>query len=151
MKILFLDVDGVLNNWPALKRNGMTAIDAQCLQQLTHVVKNTGCKIVLSSSWRTCDNLKRTILEHFDKVGIDKWIGETPDLFARVRFNIPRAKEIQTWLENRTDVKRFAIVDDDADAGKGLEDHYFETSMDLGLTKKIANQIIKYLNEEETV
>src|ERR1051325_1700541 len=51
MKVLFLDVDGVLNNASTIQRYAM-GIDPFLASLVRRVIVNTGCKIVLSSSWR---------------------------------------------------------------------------------------------------
>ena len=51
--ILFLDVDGVLNNTEAFKsQRSMFALCGQAINRLRRVVDDTGCLIVLSSYWR---------------------------------------------------------------------------------------------------
>ena len=57
MKILFLDVDGVLNNDRALGRAARHnlptfALDRHCLGLLKDIVHATGARIVVSSTWR---------------------------------------------------------------------------------------------------
>ena len=49
MKIIFLDIDGVLN------QTGNAAslpFDPNCVMYLNHVIKETGAHIVISSAWR---------------------------------------------------------------------------------------------------
>lgn len=48
MKILFLDIDGVLGRMV----NGAPAIEPACVAQLNRIIAATSCKVVLSSSWR---------------------------------------------------------------------------------------------------
>lgn len=52
MKVLFLDIDGVLNNLKILTEAGCSGIDPQCVRELNRIVAVTGCRIVISSSWR---------------------------------------------------------------------------------------------------
>ena len=49
MKVLFLDVDGVLNSQRLGTPDGMRP---WCVTQLARIVKESGCKIVVSSTWR---------------------------------------------------------------------------------------------------
>lgn len=51
MKILFLDIDGVLNAhdaWP----NGYCGMNAHKVARLDGIVRDTGCKIAIASAWR---------------------------------------------------------------------------------------------------
>ena len=57
-KIIFLDIDGVLNTSYSRQKN--VAIDEFRLVYLAEIVKRTKSKIVLTSTWRY--NLNRTFL-----------------------------------------------------------------------------------------
>ena len=62
MKVLFLDIDGVVNN----KRTndnfeGFIAIDPAMAALVQRIVQNTGCEIVLTSSWRLFQNSRYEI------------------------------------------------------------------------------------------
>ena len=51
--IIFLDVDGVLNNMAYLKgKDTGEEIDMQAVERLAEIYKECDCRIVLSSSWR---------------------------------------------------------------------------------------------------
>lgn len=63
MKIIFLDIDGVLNTARTLPLKekyveiegtiiGFNQLDKDCINQLNRVTDKTGAKIVISSSWR---------------------------------------------------------------------------------------------------
>ena len=90
MKIIFLDIDGVLNsrvydrkrNW-----NEQTDIDETRLPLVKKIVDGTGAKIVLSSTWREhwdknhekCDEDGIYINNTFAKFGLEIY-DKTPDL-----------------------------------------------------------------------
>ena len=64
-KYLFLDVDGVLNSvsWYREEWNKNHAypqgdFDPKCVELVNRIVEETGCKVVVSSSWRTESNLQ---------------------------------------------------------------------------------------------
>lgn len=52
MKILFLDIDGVLNAGSFDATAQSTSVDRVAVARLNHVLAATGAKLVLSSSWR---------------------------------------------------------------------------------------------------
>lgn len=145
MKVLFLDIDGVLNsrgydrqrNW-----NELTNIDQTRLPLVREIVEKTGARIVLTSTWRghwnadrtACDESGRYIEETFEKHRLSI-SDKTPDLGLRAR----RTDEIRAWLAEHEDVESFVILDDGkfgweelADycvftnpyAGKGLEEEH---------------------------
>ena len=53
MKIIFLDVDGVLNNYSTTERCGdYCGIETDCLSRLKKLVDISGAEIVLVSTWK---------------------------------------------------------------------------------------------------
>jgi len=49
--LIFLDIDGVLNNHVVLK-NGINSIDRQNVEQLNILIRATDARVVISSAWR---------------------------------------------------------------------------------------------------
>lgn len=149
-KILFLDVDGVLNY-------GMFGLHQPLLERLFRIVEQTGATVVLSSSWRDTDLLKDRLRE----AGVI-WESETPDLSlksapgpyqteltSKIIRAVPRCWEIAEWLrkadrEDVFDVEDFAILDDDPDAV--IPGHFYKTDTRDGLTDEIAEAIIARFN-----
>ncbi|MCX4313420.1 MAG: HAD domain-containing protein [Clostridia bacterium] len=118
MKVIFLDIDGVLNShkYDAERDwNVLSFIDETRLPLLKSVIDATGAVVVLTSTWRVewdRDESGRTpdgkyISDTFDKFGIDIF-DKTPDL----GMSADRADEIREWLSGRTDVDRYVIIDD---------------------------------------
>lgn len=138
MKVIFLDVDGVLNNFTLIRQNGYDYIDPVMVSRVAKVVGQTGAKIVLSSTWR---------LMHSDKKLVDMALGvqgmfvhdSTPHLGSL------RSQEISDWLGKNLEVERYAILDDDDDAGFGLEDSFFQTDPEIGITDRIASMVLSHL------
>jgi len=57
MKVIFLDIDGVLNTWSFIAKlpssaSYQDAIDREAVSRLNRLVEATGAKVVISSSWR---------------------------------------------------------------------------------------------------
>ena len=55
MKVIFLDVDGVLNSQQLFEKcedDQLISVDEDNIKNLKTIVDATGAKIVLSSSWR---------------------------------------------------------------------------------------------------
>lgn len=77
-KYLFLDVDGVLNSvsWYRAEWNKdhvypQGDFDPKCVEIVNRIVKETGCKVVVSSSWRAEINLQ-SIFDKAAEVAIIK-------------------------------------------------------------------------------
>lgn len=137
MKVLFLDIDGVLNRDGTKERcNGYIGVDRFLCNKFLKWLRTTDVKIVLSSTWR----LHSDMWQHLEDAGI-KWIDITPDMARRQLSGIyaapGRGTEIQTWLDNHPEVTQWAILDDMNEfhpeqlgafvqTQDGIEDHHIE-------------------------
>jgi len=134
MKVIFLDIDGVLNC--ATTRNPRKfpyVVDRRLLGRFKRLLDRTHAKVVLTSSWR------------LDPVGLlaaKYWgvpfIGVVPD-----RPRSPRRNEILAWLSAHPRVTRFAVLDDEDDDLDDLP--LFQPSSRTGLTPEIAGGVERYL------
>lgn len=154
MKVVFLDIDGVLNNQFMHKIDGDKIkteggfISKQCLDTFNNFIEQTSAKIVISSTWRTDEGIDNYLKEAGLKGEI---IGKTPVL--RDRFTL-RGNEIHTWIvENKPllgleyyDFNRFVIFDDDSDMLLWHRENFFQTDGHAGLTPSIAYRAIRFLN-----
>lgn len=164
MKIIFLDIDGVLNSKKSCIKNNNVARrfpetpHPSHIQWLNLIVQKTDAKVVLSSTWRTMctpEMMDRLL----DCYGFDgEIISKTPDL------NSHRGTEIKTWLAVHKDkcemykdsqwyvykepVESFVILDDGTDMGDLLP-YLVKTNPDEGLTEKDAKAAIEMLNKGE--
>jgi len=124
-KIIFLDIDGVLNStglYVSRKELGILTkriiidnkynqfkddIDIVSLGLLKYIVRKTGAKIVISSAWRV-GKTKEIFIEGFEWLGwkdfpiIDMTIVTT-------KFNDMRGDEVNEWLERHPDIKNYII------------------------------------------
>lgn len=100
MKIIFLDIDGVVNVPP------YDDFNKDCLEWLYYILENTGAKIVVSSSWR-CGDVQETrdsFLKHgFSPDYLDTIVGETCRGYKNVikgsKLPIVRGNEIKAWVD----------------------------------------------------
>lgn len=82
MKVIFLDIDGVVclhkdkKNWD----NDEEVFDEDCCKRLKEIVSATGCKLVLSSSWRLFPESIRSMFRQLKPFGItrENFLGRTP-------------------------------------------------------------------------
>lgn len=134
MKVIFLDIDGVLNcaETPNPRRFPYI-VDSKLLARLNELVNWTGAKVVLSSTWR-CDPIGLFAAKHW---GIP-FLDVCPDMPQS-----PRREEISFWLADHPDVTRFVVIDDEDDELDDLP--LFQPSSKTGLTPEIANGVKRYL------
>ena len=135
MKVIFLDIDGVLNcSKTPNPRKFPYIVDKKLLARFQKLVERTQAKVVLSSSWRI-DPVGLYAAKHFGVPFMDV----CPDMPKS-----PRRKEVLTWLLRHPAVRRYAIIDDEDDELDELP--LFQPSCTTGLTPEIATGVEKYLS-----
>ncbi len=135
MKVIFLDIDGVLNcSKTPNPRKFPYVVDKRLLARLRKLLDRTGAKVVLSSSWRL-DPVGLFAAKHWAVPFIDV----CPD-----KPRSPRRKEILDWLSDHPKATRYAIIDDEDDELDELP--LFQPSGLTGLTMDIVKGAEKYLN-----
>lgn len=149
--ILFLDVDGVLNHRACFlpsRRGSPLCPDA--IARLQHVVKVTGCQVVLSSTWRKLDHHVESLREAggFPNPHSEWRTREFRNIVTSVmpRHERPacRGDEIAEWL-SRHETDRYAIVDDDSDMLPEQIPFFVQTTFETGLQDDHAEQLIAIL------
>ena len=145
MKIIFLDVDGVINT---------IAADGICpavMYRLKHILDTTGSHLVISSDWRK-DRYQMLIdiLGQYDILAPIGWTGVVKQnqvdwaafpKNAMTRGAI-RTTEITNWLNDNKNVTDFAVIDDHP---MYFNNQFFKTNPYLGITDAMALTIIQHL------
>lgn len=135
MKVIFLDLDGVLNcKETPNPRKLPYVVDERLLARLKQLLDRTDAQVVLSSTWRL-DPAGIFSAKHWGVPFIDV----CPDMPDNSRRD-----EALTWLSAHPDVARFAVIDDEDD---GLDDlPLFQPSCKTGITAQIVEGAANYLN-----
>lgn len=160
IKIIFLDIDGVLNNeeseyYPVDNgRFGRTTelFTPRLIDNLNLLLTKTGAKIVVSSTWRlgkTVEELQ-LILNGMGVVG--EVIDKTEDHNNGFTF---RGNEIIKWVKDNKgllgcpyyDFKSYVILDDDSDMLLWQVDNSVHTNGYKGLTLNDVYKAILILNK----
>lgn len=141
MKVIFLDIDGVMNS--VADRFSFTIETDLHFHILKLIVDATGAKIVLSSSWRK--SLYDFVNNRLKQFGMEL-LDRTP-VFHRPY--VQRGEEIRYWLEHtESHVDRFVILDDEGDMCEYKHTHLVKTNPLIGLRTPWAVEAIKILNGE---
>ncbi len=140
-KVLFLDIDGVCNSEEYMTsgrhvKGTMLGIDPFPAVLVKMIVQDTGCEVVLSSTWR----LNAETREEVRKEVVD-FVDVTPNFWDKYR-----GEEIEDWLNRNPDVIRYAILDDDIDMLAYQAPNFFKTTWKEGLTREIAKAVTEHLN-----
>lgn len=165
MKVIFLDIDGVLNSIESFEKTKKQYPNSEIrydnphpdhIQWLNKIVDETGAKVVISSTWRS----------EFSTMGFWRFltlcgfrgevIGKTPQL------DTYRGTEIKCWLvahqsktkrfadsqwyRHKEEVDSFVIIDDDSDM-EDMIDRLVKVDGRIGLTEKEADEAINMLNK----
>lgn len=111
LRVIFLDVDGVLNNKRSRVVNDSPTPES--LEHLRFLVESTQSKLVLSSTWRLDDRKKAEIESELLQCGLGIK-GATPDLHRKGQGD--RVDEILLWLEMRAakseHIQAWVAIDD---------------------------------------
>jgi len=160
-KILFFDIDGVLNDHQKLP-SGVCGIAPGLRDNFNRIIDETGCLLVMHSAWRylvtyqcpkqgrssmTLDGMSYLLQTHgiksFDaEANSHRLIGTTrPDVYSDGVIDRPAA--IRELVYNSPEIDAFAIIDDLPLDWHGPE--FFHCPN--GLTADIATRIIEHLNQ----
>jgi len=145
-KIIFLDIDGVLNTpknmMDAIEKGifpkgniPMQTVSKDCVRRLRNIVEITDAKIVISSTWRMTMN---AVWRAF------AWCGwDNPPIIGKTGVGNSRGMEIEDWLKKHP-VKNFVIIDDD-DSDIHQKEHLVQTQNEIGLTDEDCQLAINIL------
>ena len=154
IKIIFLDIDGVVNCWSTKERapSKVIGVEQRLIAHIKEIVDATGAKLVLSSTWRKD--------WAFDLMNGKDWF-YLRDEFAKQdlyfldytpsRRDSHRGEEIKEWLENTGyDVSSYVIIDDEMfDIWELHEGHMVKTSFDSGIKSGAVKMAIDILAKED--
>ena len=139
MRVIFLDIDGVVNSEETLKKvssGGILGIDPYLAFLVGRIsLALPDVKFVLSSSWRHFNSgreqVERQVVPIYD---------ETPKLDTGLRGD-----EIKAWLDDHPEVEKYAILDDDNDMLPEQMPSLFQTTWQIGITPEIVIAVVEYL------
>jgi hypothetical protein len=174
-RLLFLDIDGVLNSTAWFKARPkrtnilktMSVEEAEALRanhgfdpvtvsRLNSLVERADCDIVISSTWRKLGDRQvghehmQRMLKHRGFKHSHRIIGATPSLDREISSSgmwsaQPRGLEIAAWLAEHGPAQRFVILDDESDM-EHLAHHLIQTSFtDGGLLDEHVETALAYL------
>lgn len=146
MRVIFLDVDGVLNSSETrAKIDGLKGVSKKNLRILRHIVARTQAKIVLTSAWNINFDEK---LVPTTKAGMylyhrlwenNLWIYDKVNDYGG-----NRGQAVAEYVKKHNNLTDWVIIDDThyGDYEKLNPKHIVYTSPALGLTKASATEAI---------
>lgn len=112
MRIIFLDIDGVLNCSDSKSRCGsFIGIDNKKVKLLKQIVYETGAKIVLSSSWRIGWDKNSELCDSHGIYLNNKLRKSNLFILDRTKSLSCRGEEIKQWIDSHN-VEEWIVLDD---------------------------------------
>jgi hypothetical protein len=155
LKIIFLDVDGVLNYSRMDKDDHIETpsglVSKRCISLLNEITDKTGAKIVVSSTWRLDG------ISVFDSLKAGGVTGEFIGLTGRGCNCCVRGNEILQWIKDHRELvgcyseyRSYVILDDDSDMLWWQRENFFNTDHFVGLTEKTVYQVCRFLGKNSS-
>lgn len=157
MKIIFIDIDGVLNHelwYQSKERNDRILalgdrdindygdyFSPYTMSLLNSLIEKTNAKVVVSSSWRS-GRTNEELQELFNDNGFKgDIIGQTPYLYFNCEESVgsaPRGAEIKAWFMLNEDIHKnnytYVIFDDDTDMLYNQRNNFIHVDSYCGIT-----------------
>lgn len=165
--MIFLDIDGVLNSGDYMRalhrlyvNHGIGStrdqygqlFDERCVNFLELIIRETGAKLVISSTWRLNGILR--LKRMWGDRGLPGDIIDTTPKYPNPeiveRYYEPRAArgyEIQEWLDNHPEVTDYVILDDDSDML--THQKFVKCGNHYGITYEVMTEAISILNKND--
>lgn len=139
MKIIFLDIDGVITS----ARTGWVNWDPFATTFVKWCCEKSDTKIVISSTWR-CNRDRKFFTDIFGENAIhEDW--RTPWDLSDMTMNC-RGDEIQKWLTNHPEIEDYVIIDDEDDMLERQVSHLMLTNSYNGMMFDDYEKLRKMLN-----
>jgi hypothetical protein len=137
LKIIFLDIDGVLNSKTYYKMVDRTKKDWNrfnplAVEMIKRLIEEFKSSIVISSTWRYAfvKELKNELI----KSGMVKYLHKdwkTPEAYPS-----HRGEEINLWLDNHPEAIDYVIIDDDKNILEEQKNWFIRTDINEGMTEE---------------
>jgi len=141
VKILFLDIDGVLNSKLFYKyiykpENGWSRFDPYCVVLIKRLIEEFSMRVVITSTWRNgiVDRLMKELEENELVYHLHK------DWHTPIIRPASRGKEIKLWLDEHPEAKEYLIIDDNENLLEDQLTRFVKTSSFAGMAQEHYNQ-----------
>lgn len=137
MKIIFLDIDGVLNSdlyYRSVDRSqkDWSRFDTVVVDFIKNLVDEFSAKLVITSTWRF--GAVEKLNSELKKSGVKKYLHKdwkTPKLYPS-----HRGTEINLWLNQHLEASNYLILDDDSNMLDEQLPHFVQTNLIYGMREE---------------
>ncbi|MBL4934143.1 hypothetical protein JK636_00055 [Clostridium sp. YIM B02515] len=160
MKVIFLDIDGVLNSEEFFRNNPDKIIDRNSVRILKSIIDKTSAVIVMSSGWKLWFDDNMMPVHKYSQCLYDiltesdiKLFGKTPDFTTeeireKKTFSLVKAKEISAWLSEHENASKYVVLDDLDLGDEEIKQHLVRTNPIYGITETDAKMVINMMGIE---
>ena len=138
-KVIFLDIDGVLNNGIAQGVFHESSTKSECIEVLNEITNKTKADLVVISSWKDAHSflsVKKILIER----------GVSGNIIGCTEKDVKKEQGILNFFKNNYIIDKFVIIDDDLNfVDEDLKYFHVKTETSLGLQKEQINIICEYL------
>jgi len=137
LKVIFLDIDGVLNSAQYYKTVDRTKKDWNrfnplAVEMIRRLVEEYDASIVFTSTWRY--GLVKELKNELNKSGLIKYLHK--DWKTLVIHPNHRGDEINLWLNNHLEAIDYVIIDDDENILEEQKNRFIKTDINDGMTEE---------------
>jgi hypothetical protein len=147
VRVVFLDIDGVLNRtgYRPLESLGLRSwIEPELAARLSRLVRAIDAVIVLASDWRRGRDLAQ-LANELQAAGVDGRLLDATPILGEARW-----REIEAWMaEHDVPVANVAIVDDGYDMGP-LASRFVRVSPLAGFDDEAARSVVALFEHDPT-
>ena len=145
IKVIFQDIDGPLIPYDEDSKvdrhtffNQDDKWSKTAMKHLNNIIKKTGAKVVISSSYRD-EKTKKQIQDAMEKAGFEYEIYDLVDNDKSKK----RGADIKNWMKNKN-IKNFIIIDDNKHDFYDVfdEKNIVKTTHKEGITKSVEDEAI---------
>ena len=149
MKIIFLDIDGVLNSENYYRtvdrsKKDWVRFDPKVVEFIKKLSNEFSARIVISSTWRF--GAIKQLDSELKKSGMIKYLHKdwkTPQLYPP-----HKGKEIKSWLDIHSGILEYVILDDDDSILEEQESRFVKTELMNGMLVEHYNLAKEILSRE---
>lgn len=143
MKVIFLDFDGVINNWEHFE-----GVDYNNVKYLLEIIKLTGAKVVSTSSKKY--SFQREDGINYDESSFCEYVNILRSYSIEIIGITPYIKEcrefeISEYLRLHPEIEQFLILDDDS-VLESLKEHQVFLDLYKGICEEHVNPSVNILN-----
>ena len=148
-KILFLDIDGVLNSKIYYKylykpEEGHSRFDPYCVVLIKRLIEEFSLQIVITSTWR--NGIVDRLMRELEESNLTQYLHQ--DWHTPILRPVNRGKEIQLWLDCHPETEDYIIIDDNENLLEYQLNKFVKTDNYAGMAQLQYHQARNLLSPE---